>query len=1130
MLRPTDSPALPAAGRRLRRALLCGAATLLAPAAALAQNAVLSGRVVSEQGQPLQGANVYVTELGISVGTNQTGAFTLTVPAARVSNQSVMLRVRSVGFTPQSRQVTIRPGAQSGLDFTLRTDVTRLSEVVVTGVSAETEAIKVPFAVARVDTTQMPVVGGNAVSQLQGKIAGANIVAASGRPGAAPSVVLRGASSINAVNRGQGPLYIVDGVLLQGSTPDLNPNDIENIEVVKGAAAASLYGARAGGGVINITTKTGKTAQEGVKFGVRTEFGVNEIPGEFNIARQTPLAFDPTGSFFCTAATSGGSGCAQVVDMETERYRINNVITTHSAVPVSFMNDGGIASNLQRYRLLNLFQASTFPRSFDPIGQATRPDLWQNLNADVRGKVGLTGFFASAAHSRQAGAFEYLEGFNRTTGRLNLDQAFGDKVTVQATSFYSVQEDDGANQESGTAFFRLSRTPGFVDMYPRDDLGRLYIRSNPLRQGEQNQNPLYLLEQNNQDNQGTRFLGSVQGRYSATDWLDVTADFAYDRGTGTAYLLNDRGFRTTTEDPATAVGQIQTTAADNSSLNTSVGAIARPRLLDNLATTFSARVLYDRQQGWDNQADGENIAVPGLVTAGAAIANFTVDSDQSEEKSLSYFGGIDLDYLDRYILNFSLRREGSSRFGANNRWATFPRVAGAWIASQEPWWPASDALSLVKFRAAWGQAGQRPSRTAQYETFTVTATGALTPQTLGNQDLTPEILTEVEVGTDMELFGRYALNLTYAQSRADDQILLVPSPFVAGFPNQWQNAGQLQNKTWEASLDIPLIQRPDLRWSTRLIYDRNRTRITRLDVTPYNTSGGHQGSEVMYFVRQGERLGTMYGRRFVTDCSELPGDFASQCGGAGSQFQRNSDGLVVWTGGYDLGQGITHNLWNTQLNSADAPWGTAQNQARAIWGMPIVARDAAGNPVQAALGNGSPDWHGALSTNVSWKRFSAYALFDGIFGREVFNLGYHWALGDLMTATTDQGGRGVEDAKPLGYYFRAGPGLGSTGVGGLYDVLGPTNHSVEDGTFVKLREVTLNYNLGTIGGAGNWTLGVVGRNLFTVTDYRGYDPEVGTATGNTGGQNQLNSSALNAIDYFNFPNLRTFTFLLSTSF
>ena len=242
-------------------ALLAGGA-----AQAQAQNAVITGRVTSEQGQPLQGANVYITELNLSVGTNATGNYTITVPAARVSGQSVMLRARSVGFTPQSRQITIRAGAQT-VDFSMRPDVTRLSEVVVTGVAAATEQIKVPFAVARVDTSQMPVTGGNAVAQLQGKIPGANIVSASGRPGDAPSVVLRGPASINASGRSQGPLYIVDGVILQGGTPDLNPSDIENIEVVKGAAAASLYGARAGAGVIHITTKSGKNAAEGVRFG-----------------------------------------------------------------------------------------------------------------------------------------------------------------------------------------------------------------------------------------------------------------------------------------------------------------------------------------------------------------------------------------------------------------------------------------------------------------------------------------------------------------------------------------------------------------------------------------------------------------------------------------------------------------------------------------------------------------------------------------------------------------------------------------------------------------------------------------------------------------------------------------------
>jgi TonB-linked SusC/RagA family outer membrane protein len=1098
-------------------ALLAGSATQAA-----AQNAVINGRVTSEQGQPLQGANVFITELSLSVGTNQTGNYTITVPAARVSGQTVMLRVRSVGFTPQSRSVTIRAGAQTA-DFTLRPDVTRLSEVVVTGVSAATEQIKVPFAVARVDTSQMPVTGGNAVAQLQGKIAGANIVSGSGRPGAAPAVVLRGPTSINALGRSQGPLYIVDGVVLQGATPDLNPNDIENIEVVKGAAAASLYGARAGGGVINITTKTGKNAQEGVKFGVRTEIGRNDIPSEFSLAQQTAVAFDPTGMNFCAQVSSGASPCARFIDMEAERLRVNDVTTPHSDAPQSFMNDGGIALNPGRYRLLNLYQSTPWATSYNQVDQATKSDLWTNVNADMRGKVANTGFFASAGYSKQTGAFEYLEGFRRITGRLNLDQSFGDKLTFQAASFYSVQNEDGNVQDGGTGFFRLSRQPAFVNQHTRDSQGRLYVRSNPLNQGSQNDNPLRWLESYDNSSEGTRFLGSAQLRYAATNWLDFDGNFAYDRGTGTQVWLQDRGWRTTQSNPAAAVGFIQNTADDDRSLNTSLGAAARPTLMANLNTTVSARVAYDQQSNRDQLAYGENLAVPGLLTADAAITNKDIESGSSEGKALSFSGGVDFDYLDRYILNFNIRREGSSLFGADQRWAVFPRVAGAWIASQEPWWPAAEALSLVKFRAAYGKAGSRPSRLAQYETFSITSTGALSPGTLGNRDLRPEILTEIEVGTDMELFGRYGLNVTYAQSNSDDQILLVPAPASSGFPNQWQNAGQLQNKTWEASLDIPLLRRADMSWSTRLIYDRNRAEITRLDVPPYNTTGGVQGTESMYFVREGERLGTMYGRSFITSCSQLPGEFAGQCGtGEGAQFQRNGDGFIVWTGGLPLTAGITQNAWQAFLPAAQSPFAT-----RASWGMPILLRDSTGTVKQVPLGSGQPDFHAAVSTNFNWRKLSAYALFDGQFGRNVFNEGYHWALGDFMTGTTDQP-NDVERAKPLGYFYRAGPAPagGSTGVGGLYDVLGPTNHTVEDASFVKLREVTVSYNVGAIAGQGNWTVGLVGRNLLTFSDYRGYDPEVGR----TGGQNQLNSAALNSIDYFSFPNLRTFTLQLQTSF
>lgn len=1092
------------------------------PAQAQAQSAVISGRVTSNTGLPLLGANVLIPELNISVATNEAGRYSITIPAERVRGQTATLRVRAVGRKPESRQIVIRPGTQT-VDLTMAEDVNRLEAVVVTGTAGATVARNVPFAISQIDTSNMPVIAGNAVSQLQGKIAGANITSATGRPGSTPSVILRGATSINASGRGQGPLYVVDGLLVTSGAPDINPNDIESIEIVKGAAASSLYGSQGGGGVINITTKSGRSAKEGITFGFRSELGTSDIPHQFYISEQTFVPFDPSGRFYCANVTSGASTCARLIDMEAERRRVNDVPSSFSLPPQSFLYDAGIAANPQRYRMLNMFQANTFPRTYNQVEQATKSDLWQNSNLDLRGRVNNTGFFGSVGYARQKGAFEFLRGYERTSGRLNVDQLIGQKISVQASTAFLATREDGGNQEGGTGFFRLSRQPAFVDQHARDALGRLYIRSNPLNQGGQNFNPLYWLEQYQQNIEGMRFIGSTQATYAATGWLDVNGTFAYDRSNRKTSWLQDRGFRTTQEDPQTASGFIQMTDADVRSLNTSVGLTARPELLANLQSTFSTAVAYQSTRNTNFFGYGENVAVPELFTLDAVNTNKDISSGFEDVRTLSYRATLDMTYLDRYIFSVSARREGSSLFGAAQRWQTFPRVAGAWIASGEPWWPFA-GVTLAKVRSAWGQSGQPPRFSAQYETFTIDRnSGALAPSTLGNSQLRPEVLSELELGADLELFNRYALNVTYANSKANDQILLVPAPTASGFPNQWRNAGELTNKTWEASLDIPLVNRGTTRWSTRLIYDRNRAVITRLDVPEYNTTGGAQGSESMFFVRQGERLGTIYGNAFVKSCNQLPGNFASQCGAAGSgaQFQPNDQGFIVWTGGYKPTEGITRNLWNTQLNAGGAPWGT-----RAVWGMPIRLRDSTGNVAQVPLGNATPDWHGAVSSNFSWRKLTAYGLLDGFFGRKVWNEGYHWALGDFMAGSADQGGKTVENAKPLGYYWRAGPGTGgSVGVGGLYNVLGPSNESVEDASYVKLREASLSYNVGPVAGQGNWTVGVVGRNLYTWTKYRGYDPEVGRSNGT-----QLANAALVGIDYFTFPNLRTVTLQLSTTF
>ena len=222
-----------------------------------AQDAVIRGRVINDRGEALPVATAQLLELNVGVFTNSEGMYVLQIPAARVTGQTVTLRVRTIGHKPSARPIVLHAGEQTQ-DFTLATDVNLLEAVVVTGVQQATEAARVPFAVSRIDLSQMPVPAANPLTQLQGKVPGAEIVSNSGRPGAQPAVLLRGPTSINGQGRGQDPLYIVDGVIINGGLPDINPEDVDNVEVVKGAAAASLYGSRAGNGVINITTKSAR--------------------------------------------------------------------------------------------------------------------------------------------------------------------------------------------------------------------------------------------------------------------------------------------------------------------------------------------------------------------------------------------------------------------------------------------------------------------------------------------------------------------------------------------------------------------------------------------------------------------------------------------------------------------------------------------------------------------------------------------------------------------------------------------------------------------------------------------------------------------------------------------------------
>jgi TonB-linked SusC/RagA family outer membrane protein len=1106
--------------RRLSASILALLLSLSQAGIAQAQGAAtVTGRVQTEAGQPLFGANVTIDALAISMGSGEDGRYTINIPGARVRGQQVVLRVRSFGYVPQVKSITLSEGSQTH-DFSMKQDVNRLSQVVVTGVTGATEIKKLPFTVAQVTAEDMPVPGANPLAQLQGKVPGANIVSASGRPGSAPAVILRGPQSINAEGRGQEPLYIVDGVISQGGIQDLNPQDIENVEVVKGAAASSLYGSRAGNGVIQITTRSGKNVGEGVRFRSQLEYGTSSIENEYQYPKTHFMLMNEDYSRYCVTV-AGSPDCSRTVDIEQETFRINDGGELFALGPATFANDAGIARNPGRQNMHSLFMVTPFVRTYNPIRQLMTNGETINGTIDATGRIGRTNFFTSANQYRQEGAVRFMDGYMRNSLRLNVDQQLASAWNFSVRTNYTDAED---NNTAGS-FFELSRQPASADMLRRDSRGRLFIRSVPQQQGAQNENPAWNAENLRPVNRITRYIGQATARWQPLLWLDAESNFGFDSRSNHQENMSDRGFRTTAgPERAIHYGSVSRSSQREYSMNASLDVTARRNWFEeNLSSRLTLRTLYEGQDSRGLDVNGNVLVVPGLNDIdGTDAATRDGGSFIEQVRQLGMFANLDLDWQGKYIVSGLIRRDGASLFGADRRWQTYGRGSVAWRLSEESWFGV-DQISDLKFRASVGQAGNRPRFSAQYETYTIANNGiSLSPNQIGNKDLRPEISTETELGVDVELFSKYALTITHAHNVIDQQIMPVDAAAIAGFESQWRNVGELTNNTLEVSLNVPIIQTRDLNYAVRLNYDRTRSTISRLDIPEFfYSAAGQQGSETMFKIVQGGQMGEMSGRHFVSKCSELPASHQDQCG-PGLDFQKNSDGYIVYIGeGNTPGDGITKNLWQTRLAAVDAPWGGGTGGEYLSWGMPILVRTDAGAVFTGPLGQALPKYRWSMAHTASWKKFSLYALADASVGKSVWNTARQWSLGDYMHRDTDQAGKSVQDAKPIGYFYRA---VSTAGTGGLYDVLGPNNHTVEDASFVKIREVSLGYRLGQLAGIGDWSLTLIGRNLMTFSDYKGFDPEVGAGGGGLG------SGVLNAIDAYGFPNLRTVSFQIGTSF
>jgi len=435
---------------------------LIVPATkAQAQGAVITGKVLSEFGDPLESANIFITELSISVPTNNQGVYTINIPAARLRGDSINLRVRAIGHVSEVRRVRLVAGTQT-FNFNLKKDVNRLSEVVVTGTVEATEKSKVPFAVGRLNSEDLPVPALDPIRALQGKVAGMRIAQTSGQPGSSPEILMRGPTSINASGRSQGPLMI--GGL-----------DIESVEVVKGAAGASLYGTKAANGVIQIKTKRGNN-QDGVKFNARTEYGYSDLNSlSYGMPLNSRLQLDETGHRFCVQGTGSQSACSRTIDYMSEILRINNMNADTTRTPVTLMWSSPAVGDGS---LLNVMQATSWPdKYYNTFAIVATPNPTTLDAIDATGRVGAVRFYVSGQYTDDHGAIKGLSGQQQRRARVNLDYDVKSNWLVSLSTAFDKGNTDLHSFPFGTL---LRGAPPGTNYAQRDTLGRYSLRHREL--------------------------------------------------------------------------------------------------------------------------------------------------------------------------------------------------------------------------------------------------------------------------------------------------------------------------------------------------------------------------------------------------------------------------------------------------------------------------------------------------------------------------------------------------------------------------------------------------------------------------------------------------------------------------
>jgi len=1075
-----------------RNLLLIGLFVLGASVSLIGQIAV-TGTVTDTEGEALIGVNILIQGTSTGTVTDIDGNYRIEVP-----DQSAVLLFRYVGY--QTKEVTV--GQQTTINVDLEEDAEVLDEVVVSALGFEQKKDEMGSTSSTVGTEDINRTGETTLlNSLGGRAAGVQIQRSNGDPGAGSTIRIRGA---NTISGSSNPLIILDGIPISNSTiygggnsvtggraggttqqsrlNDINPNDIESVQILKGASAAALWGSRAANGVLVITTKSGKAGKPRITYKATRSFDevLERIP------MQTTWGQGRNGVYSPTRAESWGdyipdrSGGADEVDQSGERF---------------VSEDGTVFYPITGKNSQNTFVDENWDGAFQTGG------FWQH-DLSISGGNERSTYFFSLGRLDQEGIVRNSD-YDRTNLRLNNRFILSDWLTVKSKAGFTNSNSNRIQQSSNTAglLLGLLRTPpdfqneGYLGTYINDAgqefVGRhrsyrRYLGSavNPIYN-----NALWTTNEQVAETAVNRFIMSAEMDINPAPWLQFILRGGVDATRDVRTYLFPIG-----SGGSRSPGILAEDEIGDQELN--FDAIAKGNF------SLSSDINLNATLGWNINDRQRRISSYQLTGFLVNSDKPTTDLNGSQEatsinnfrrfiRSNRGYGVLAFDLYEELFVNISGGLEAASTI---NGAFFYPAVDAAWQFTKSAV-PTSDFLSFGKLRASWGQVGVQPAphrfqtpaeSNFSYSTYSdplsigLFGGGFRLDDDRGNPDLRPEIKTEWEVGVDLRLFqDRLSLTATYYDNVINDLLFGVDLTPSSGFDTEYTNAGSMENRGVELELDYTLVDNSN--WNVGMFanFNRNRNEVTDLKGTE---SIDLTGQSVSSRAVEGYQLGVLWG--------------------TGSQTDENGNFILDDNGFPQLTQ----------------------------------------NPI--VLGDPNPDWRGGLGFRASWRNFSMNVLIEHSQGGE-FSPRSLWVLrrfgttqetagrmtlqqdlvnyaGDVVAAGTTVRGN-IQD-------FGAGPVLLDeswyrTGIGGGFGDNQAYNFMVQDATFTRLRELSLGYrwnsewlqNTAKLGSV-NFTL--TGRNLFLWDGIEGIDPEI----------NQVGVNNGYGLEYFTNPTARSFLFSIAITY